>query len=126
AVVAIDDALGGVNRQLADEIAEPLRLAMGLHGGRLVIGRIGWGAAALPTVIGPAVNIASRLESLAKARNVALAVSRECAIAAGLSLEGLAVDEVDIRGLEALFPVLLVADVAGLRRAKAAAAESST
>ena len=118
AVVAIDDALGGVNRQLADEIAEPLRLAMGLHGGRLVIGRIGWGAAALPTVIGPAVNIASRLESLAKARNVALAVSRECAIAAGLSLEGLAVDEVDIRGLEALFPVLLVADVAGLRRGK--------
>ena len=113
AVVAIDDALGGVNRQLADEIAEPLRLAMGLHGGRLVIGRIGWGAAALPTVIGPAVNIASRLESLAKARNVALAVSRECAIAAGLSLEGLAVDEVDIRGLEALFPVLLVA---GCRR----------
>ncbi|HZZ63610.1 MAG TPA: adenylate/guanylate cyclase domain-containing protein, partial [Roseiarcus sp.] len=126
AVVAIDDALGGVNRQLAGEIAEPLRLAMGLHGGRLVIGRIGWGAAALPTVIGPAVNIASRLESLAKARNVALAVSRECAIAAGLSLEGLAVDEVDIRGLEALFPVLLVAEVAGLRRAKATAAESST
>jgi len=123
AVVAIDDALGRVNRQLADEIAEPLRLAMGLHGGRLVIGRIGWGAAALPTVIGPAVNIASRLESLAKARNVALAVSRECAIAAGLSLEGFAVDEVDIRGLEALFPVLLVADVAGLRGAKAAAAE---
>ena len=115
-----------MDRQLADEIAEPLRLAMGLHGGRLVIGRIGWGAAALPTVIGPAVNIASRLESLGKARNVALAVSRECAIAAGLSLEGLAVHEVDIRGLEALFPVLLVADVAGLRRAKAAAAESST
>jgi len=121
AVVAIDDALGRVNRQLADEIAEPLRLAMGLHCGRLVIGRIGWGAAALPTVIGPAVNIASRLESLAKARNVALAVSRECAIAAGLSLEGLAVDEVDIRGLEALFPVLLVAQVHELAPARARA-----
>jgi adenylate cyclase len=126
AVVAIDDALGGVNRQLADEIAEPLRLAMGLHGGRLVIGRIGWGAAALPTVIGPAVNIASRLESLAKARNVALAVSGECAIAAGLSLAGLAIDEVEIRGLDARFPVLLVEQVHGLAPARAPAGEQST
>ena len=122
AVVAIDGALGGVNRQLADEIAEPLRLAMGLHGGRLVIGRIGWGAAALPTVIGPAVNIASRLESLAKARNVALAVSRQCVAAAGLSLEGCAVEEVEIRGLEAPFPVLLVARVGDLAPAKAGVA----
>src|SRR5271169_178312 len=121
AVVAIDDALGGVNRQLADEIAEPLRLAMGLHGGRLVIGRIGWGAAALPTVIGPAVNIASRLESLAKARNVALAVSRECAIAAGLSLAGLAIDEVEIRGLDTPFPVLLVAQAHELAPTRARA-----
>jgi adenylate cyclase len=122
AVVAIDIELGGVNRRLAGEIAEPLRLAMGLHGGRLVIGRIGWGAAALPTVIGPAVNIASRLETLAKSRDVELAVSRQCAAAAGLSLDGLVIDEVDIRGLEAPFPVLLVARVGDLAAAKAGVA----
>ena len=122
AVIAVDAELGTVNRQLADEIAEPLRIAMGLHGGRLVIGRIGWGAAALPTVIGPAVNIASRLESLAKSRNVALAISRQCAVAAGISLQGCAVDEVDIRGLEAPFPVLLVAQVHELASARARAA----
>jgi adenylate cyclase len=122
AVIAVDAELAGVNRQLADEIAEPLRIAMGLHGGRLVIGRIGWGAAALPTVIGPAVNIASRLESLAKSRNVALAISRQCAVAAGISLEGCGVDEVDIRGLEAPFPVLLVEQVRELASARARAA----
>jgi len=122
AVIAVDAELGTVNRQLADEIAEPLRLAMGLHGGRLVIGRIGWGAAALPTVIGPAVNIASRLESLAKSRNVELAISRQCAVAAGISLEGCGVDEVDIRGLEAPFPVLLVAQIHELASARARAA----
>jgi adenylate cyclase len=114
AVVAIDHELTNINQQLVDEIAEPLRLAMGLHGGRLVMGRIGWGAAAQPTVIGPAVNVASRLEGLAKARNVELALSRECAIAAGLAIGAHAVDDAAIRGIDQLFPVVLVERVADL------------
>jgi len=118
AVVAVDRELATINRRLADEIAEPLRLAMGLHGGRLVIGRIGWGAAALPTVIGPAVNVASRLESLAKARNVELALSGECAIAAGLAIGSLVIDQVDIRGLDGPFPVVLVASIGELAGAR--------
>ena len=114
AIGAIDAELARVNQRLANEIAEPLRLAMGLHGGRLVIGRIGWGAAAQPTVIGPAVNVASRLESLAKSRNADLALSRECALAAGLELRGLDVAEVEIRGLVAPFPVVIVPKAAQL------------
>jgi adenylate cyclase len=111
AVVAIDRGLAAIN---AGEIAEPLRLAMGLHVGRLVFGRIGWGAAALPTVIGPAVNVASRLESLAKAREVELALSGECATAAGLAVGALTMEDVDIRGLEVAFSVVLVWRVADL------------
>ena len=125
AVIAVDAELGTVNRQLADEIAEPLRLAMGLHGGRLVIGRIGWGAAALPTVIGPAVNIASGSRAW-RSRERRTRRFQSMRNRGGAFARGARVNEVDIRGLEALFPVLLVADVAGLRRAKAAAAESST
>jgi adenylate cyclase len=120
AVIAIDRELANVNRQLADEIEAPIRLAMGLHCGRLVMGRIGWGAAALPTVIGPAVNVASRLESLAKARNLELALSRECAIAAGLPIAALIVKFVEIRGVEDPFPVALVGRVADLARTPAA------
>jgi adenylate cyclase len=120
AVIAIDRELANVNRQLADEIEAPIRLAMGLHCGRLVMGRIGWGAAALPTVIGPAVNVASRLESLAKARNLELALSRECAIAAGLPIAALIVEFVEIRGVEDPFPVALVGRVADLARTPAA------
>ena len=119
AVRAIDAELARVNHRLAGEIAEPLRLAMGLHGGRLVKGRIGWGAAALPTVIGPAVNVASRLETVAKARNADLALSRECALAAGLDLTGLEVAEVEIRGLVAPFPVVVVPRVADMAREEA-------
>jgi adenylate cyclase len=117
AVVAINQALTAINQQLAGEIAEPLRLAMGLHGGRLVIGRIGWGAAALPTVLGPAVNVASRLESLAKSRDVELALSRECAVRAGLAIGTLLMEDVEIRGIDGPFPVVLVTRVGALETA---------
>ena len=120
AVAAIDSELTNINQQLVDEIAEPLRLAMGLHGGRLVMGRIGWGAAAQPTVIGPAVNVASRLESLAKAKNVELALSRDSAVAAGLAIGMLVIEDADIRGIDEPFPVVLVERVADLALARAA------
>jgi adenylate cyclase len=119
AVIAIDAELTNINEQLADEIDEPLRLAMGLHGGRLVIGRIGWGAAALPTVIGPAVNVASRLESLAKAHDAQLALSRECANVAGLELERFPHKDVEIRGIDKPLGVVIVTRVATLSSAKA-------
>ena len=112
AVTDIDAALRSVNRKLAQEIDAPLSLAMGLHGGRLVSGRVGFGAAAHPTVIGRVVNIASRLESLSKARDAELALSQDCSVAAGLL--NLAVERADLRGLDAAFPVVLVPRVADL------------
>ena len=114
AVVAIDRGPAAINVQPAvpGEIAEPLRLAMGLHVGRLVFGRIGWGAAALPTVIGPAVNVASRLESLANAREVELAL-RMCD-SAGLAVGVFTIEDVDIRGLEVAFSVVRLSSVADL------------
>ena len=118
AVLSIDAALSRVNQRLKDEIEAPLSVAMGLHGGRLVSGRIGYGEAGRPTVIGRVVNIASRLESLAKARGVELALSLDCAKAAGLAMAGLVTEAADLRGLDSAFPVALVpcvADLASLR-----------
>ena len=107
AVAEIDAALAKVNQRLAREIDSPLALAMGLHGGRLVSGRIGYGGAAHPTVIGRVVNIASRLETLAKARGVELAMSVVCAEAAGLDMAGFVIESADIRGVDVAFPVAL-------------------
>jgi adenylate cyclase len=87
---------------------------MGLHGGPLVSGRIGYGEAGRPTVIGRVVNIASRLESLAKARDVELALSLACAEAAGLDPATLATEDADLRGLDGAFPVALAPRVADL------------
>ena len=114
AVHALDASLAEVNRRLAGEIDAPLAVAMGLHGGPVVSGRIGYGAAAHPTVIGRVVNIASRLESLAKTRGVELALSMACAEAVALDTSGFAVESADIRGLDAAFPVVLIPCVADL------------
>jgi adenylate cyclase len=118
AAIALDAALAAVNRELAAELSEPLRLAMGLHAGRLVIGRIGAGKAAEMTVIGPVVNVASRLESLAKTRDAQLALSRITAEWAGLNVVSLEVEEVDVRGLDRPVAVVVVkrlADLSGVQ-----------
>ena len=105
---AIDSALGEVNRELADELSAPLRLAMGLHAGRLVIGRIGAGAAAQMTAIGMVVNVASRLEAVAKSRDAALALTLTAAREARLETRPLAIEAVEVRGVDQPVDVVFV------------------
>jgi adenylate cyclase len=100
--------LATVNRDLAAELKEPLRIAMGLHAGRLVLGRIGAGAAASRTVIGPVVNVASRLESVAKAHNAELALSSAVASFAGLEVSELRIGREEVRGLDQAIEVVII------------------
>ncbi|BCM86563.1 adenylate/guanylate cyclase domain-containing protein [Methylobacterium indicum] len=112
----VDRAVTDLNRQLAAELPSALRMAMGLHAGPLVLGRLGYGASRGRSVIGPAVNLASRLESLAKAADVQIVASAEAAERAGIGLQGLRVETVAVRGVEAPLPVLYAAragDLAG-------------
>ncbi|MFM9943137.1 MAG: adenylate/guanylate cyclase domain-containing protein [Hyphomicrobiaceae bacterium] len=104
----IDWALDRVNQDVRAESGEPLDVAMGLHVGPLVIGRIGHSATAAMTVIGPTVNAASRLEGLTRDKNVQVVVSRELAYTAGWSAEGLPVEDVVVRGFSEPIEVLLV------------------
>lgn len=78
ALVAVERmALGldQLNRSLEGELDGPLNLAMGLHLGPVVVGEMGHGTARQLTAIGDTVNVASRLERLAKEADVQLAVS---------------------------------------------------
>lgn len=104
----IDWALDQVNQDMRAEIGKPLEVAMGLHVGPLVIGRIGHAASAAITVIGPVVNAASRLEGLTKEKKVQVVVSRELAFTAGWSAEGLPVEDVTVRGFSEPIEVLLI------------------
>jgi adenylate cyclase len=121
AACRIERELAVVNGDLSAELKEPLRIAMGLHAGRLIIGRIGAGQAASKTVIGPVVNVASRLEAVAKAHDAELALSRVVADWAGLETSGLRVEHESVRGVERPLEIVLVDRVATLNAELAAA-----
>ncbi|MFI5010872.1 MAG: adenylate/guanylate cyclase domain-containing protein [Hyphomicrobiales bacterium] len=121
AASAIERQLTTVNRDLAAELKEPLRIAMGLHAGRLVIGRIGAGRAAARTVIGPVVNVASRLEAIAKARDAELALSRAAADWAALDITRLQIEREEVRGLDRSIEIVLVSRLADIMVADAGA-----
>ena len=63
---AIDLALDHINAKLEAELGRPLQVGIGIDAGPLLLGRIGYGEAVDFTVIGNAVNVASRLEALTK------------------------------------------------------------
>jgi adenylate cyclase len=96
---AIDLALDHVNAKLQAEIGQPLRVGMGLHAGPILLGRIGFGEDFDLTVIGTAVNVASRLESLAKETGCQIMMSRAVADNAGWSDPDGIVTSVEVRGV---------------------------
>jgi adenylate cyclase len=79
-----------------------------MHCGPHVHGRIGVGDSMRMSVVGPAVNIASRLEATAKQADVQLAVSVTAARHGGLDIDGLAIETTPIRGSQHDIDVLLV------------------
>jgi adenylate cyclase len=82
-VRAIDLALDHFNAKLEAELGRPLAVGIGIDAGPLLLGRIGYGEAVDFTVIGNAVNVASRLESLSKEKGFQVMLSREVARQAG-------------------------------------------
>src|SRR5277367_2010945 len=83
---------------LRNKRAAPPRLVVALHFGEVTYGNIGSVDRVDFTVIGPAVNLVSRIESIAKARDLPLIVSDDFARAFGGDLPSLGGFE--LRGLD--------------------------
>jgi adenylate cyclase len=66
AVAAMRERLGALNRELAAEGLPPLRQRLGLHVGEVMAGNLGSQRHLEFTVVGAAVNVASRLEQLGR------------------------------------------------------------
>jgi adenylate cyclase len=121
---AIDLALDHVNAKLEAEVGRALRVGMGIHSGPLLIGRIGYGEAVDLTVVGSAVNVASRLEALAKEQGHQIVLSREVADKAGWADAGDKTMTVNVRGVAEPIEVIGVARGRDLPASILAAAES--
>jgi len=114
AAKAMADNLKKLNESLKDDLDQPLRIGIGIHGGPAIVGELGYRKTRGLTAVGDTVNTASRLETLTKDFVVQLVVSTEVAEAAGVDLSDFPIEEVAIRGREETLPVHLVKDASRL------------
>ena len=104
----IDWHVGEMNHALANELPEPLEVGIGIHGGEVIIGTLGYREHATTTAIGEVVHIASRLQDLTKEYDCQLVVSDLVGTTAGVSLEVFPMREVQVRGLRAPLTIRVV------------------
>ena len=119
-------ALARFNHLLASEGEEPVRIGMGLHTGTVVLGEIGTTENAPRTLIGSAVNAASRLEAKTKDLGVELLISEQALQAAGMTVPQEMVQSFTLRGVDHPLRALPVAQAASLERLLSAQTDPET
>jgi len=87
-----------LNQFLKHDLREPIRFGIGIHGGEVIIGDIGYRDHMVFTALGDAVNVAARLQDLTKSLECEAIISEEVRVTAGLAADGLPQQEVAIRG----------------------------
>lgn len=124
AAVKLGEGIEELNASFRSELDTPLRIAIGLHAGPAIVGQMGHGKVSSLTAIGDTINTASRLEGLAKQRNVQLAVSADLVKIAGIAMPDHESEEIEIRGREARLETWILPRVADIALALAAPVEA--
>jgi adenylate cyclase len=99
-----------LNRFLEHDLREPIRFGIGIHGGEVIVGDIGYRDHMVFTALGDAVNVAARLQDMTKALACEVVISDEVRTTAGVSPEALPQQEVEIRGRNEPMIVRTVSD----------------
>jgi adenylate cyclase len=87
-----------LNEFLKHDLREPIRFGIGIHGGEVIIGDIGYRDHMVFTALGDAVNVAARLQDMTKNFACEAVVSEEVRVTAGLPEDVLPERQVEIRG----------------------------
>ncbi|MBR1245452.1 adenylate/guanylate cyclase domain-containing protein [Bradyrhizobium sp. AUGA SZCCT0169] len=87
-----------VNKFLEHDLREPIRFGIGINGGEVIVGDIGYRDHMVFTALGDPVNVAARLQDMTKSLSCEVVISDEVRAAAGLSADALPQHEVEIRG----------------------------
>jgi adenylate cyclase len=86
-----------LNQFLRHDLREPIRFGIGIHGGEVIIGDIGYQDHMVFTALGDAVNVASRLQDMTKSHGCEVILSEEVRKTASLPADALPEQEVAIR-----------------------------
>ncbi|MCW5703164.1 MAG: adenylate/guanylate cyclase domain-containing protein [Bradyrhizobium sp.] len=87
-----------LNKFLSHDLREPIRFGIGIHGGEVIVGDIGYRDHMVFTALGDPVNVAARLQDMTKALSCEVVISDEVRATAGLAADALPQQEVTIRG----------------------------
>src|SRR4051794_1239024 len=110
AAAGIARQIDELNELLSHDLRQPIRFGIGIHGGEVIIGDIGYRDHIVFTALGDAVNVAARLQDMTKTLACEAIVSEEVRRTAGLADDSLPQQEVAIRGRDEPMAVRVVAD----------------
>ena len=98
AAAAIGANVAELNQFLEHDLSEPIRFGIGIHGGEVIVGDIGYRDHMVFTALGDAVNVAARLQDMTKSVGCEAIISEEVRTTAGLPANALPQQQVEIRG----------------------------
>jgi adenylate cyclase len=118
-----------MNHEFTTELEYPVQFGIGIHGGEVIIGDIGFRDHTVFTALGDAVNVAARLQDLTKSLNCSVVISEEICKNAGVPHEKLDRADVSIRGRDQPMTIRTAVDATALAslldiQAEEAAADS--
>ena len=115
-----------LNRQFAAAGRDPIKFGIGINGGEVIVGDVGYGEDISFTALGDAVNIAARLQDMTKELACQLVVSDEVFTTAGLTDDALAPRPIAVRGRAAPVVVRTLIEAETLANMLAGAGATST
>jgi adenylate cyclase len=114
AAAMISANIDELNQFLSHDLREPIRFGIGIHGGEVIVGDIGYRDHMVFTALGDPVNVAARLQDMTKQLACEAVISEEVRVTAGLAADDLPQREVEIRGRAEPMKVRVVAEAKAL------------